>query len=116
MKLNTKTIIQTLPLDDKLKQDILSKWDTMDQDLRYEIENLVWEAYYEFEDLKVDENILKNFEKAKQGEIPLNGDFYDTAVKGTEESKTQELHQSADSVELAAVREKLEQLMQSSPQ
>jgi len=114
MKLNTKTIIQSLPLDDKLKQDILSKWDTMDRDLRYEIENLVWEAYYEFENLKVDENIQNNLQKAKQGEVPLNADFYETAIKGTEETKTVELHQSADSVELAAVRGKLEQLMQRS--
>ncbi len=116
MKLNTKTIIQSLPLDDKLKQDILSKWDTMDQDLRYEMENLIWEAYYEFEDLKVDESIQKNLERAKQGEVPLNADFYTVAVSGIEETKNQELHQSADSVELAAVREKLEQLMQRSQQ
>lgn len=116
MKLNTKTIIQALPLDPGLKQDIVSKWDTMDKDLRYEIENLVWEAYYEFEDLKVDESIQKNLEKAKQGELPLNADFYNTALQSTEETKTQELHQSADTVELSAVREKLEQLMQRSQQ
>ncbi len=112
MKLNTKTVIQSLPLDEKLKQNIFSKWDTMDQDLRYEIENVVWEAYFEIENLKVDEQVLENLNKAKAGEIPLNEEFYERAEHDAEEHKGEEIHQSADTVELAAVRQKLEQLMQ----
>jgi len=111
MKLNTKTVIQSLPLNEDLKKNILSKWDDMDQDLRYEIENLVWEAYFELENVKVDERLQENFQKAKKGEIPLNEDFYKNAFQEVVLVQDQKIHEQVDSAELAAVRQKLELLM-----
>ncbi len=111
MKLNTKTIIQLLPLDEEMKQSLLTKWDDMDPDLRYEIENLVWEAYYELEDVKVQEQVQTDLQKVKAGELPLNQDFYAHAVEETEKDQGKEIHESADTVELASVRQRLELLM-----
>jgi hypothetical protein len=83
----------------------------MDQDLRFEIENLIWEAHFELENVKVDERIQENLQKAKTGEILLNEDFYKNTLQEVVQVQDQEIHKQVDSADLAAVRQKLEQLM-----
>ena len=113
MELTTEKIIHILPLEDDVRKDLLAGWDTMDPDQKFEIERILWDAYYELYRIKRDKKIeLKLAQLGEEGDTTeLGPDFYKQVAEETEQELQKESMKSADQSELGTVRTKLEEIM-----
>jgi hypothetical protein len=110
----TKDIIKVLPFDETFKQDLLSRYDTLDPDEKYNIDSILWDAYDAFYALKLDENLLLALNRAKEGNEQLDETFYQRIRQQTEQEMQKEEVTIATNVDLSDTRNKLQQLI--SPQ
>lgn len=109
--LNTKTIINTLPLPAELKLDLLEKYDTLDRKEQLRISDLVWDTYYQLYDIKVKENFDKLIAEAEKNGEELGDNFYGKVVEKTDQEFNEQLQASGESVDIGAARKSLEQIM-----
>lgn len=116
MELTTEKLIQIIPLADDLRQDLRSRWEHMDPDEKFQVERILWDAYYEIYEMKLEINIQKKLaELGEEGsDVQLGPDFYQKVAEETEKEMHTDSLVKADSTELVDVRQKLEQLMNNS--
>jgi hypothetical protein len=77
MKLTTKDIITLLPFDQQFKTELLSSYDSFDQDRKFNITQILWRAYYALYTIKLQENLdLALLQAENDPEMSLDKDFY----------------------------------------
>jgi len=106
--MSTQDIIKILPIEETLKVDILSRYDTMDKYEKLSIDEMAWNAYYSLYDEKLKENLGVQYENVKKGEEPFGDDYYARALKKTKEAMKVESQDSVTSVDLTAARKAME--------
>lgn len=111
MKLTTLQIIKYLPFEKTLKDELVNSWSTMDPDKKFNLEQLVWDAYDALYDLKLQENIQLALLRAQENNETLDKDFYKRVEEQTDKEMETETFETTSSVELDQVRSKLELLM-----
>ncbi len=110
-KLSTKDIINFLPLDKKIKDVLLDKYpDKLTYELKSEIEELMWDLYYEYYDVVYNKNLEE--EIAKKAGPPEPG-YQDRVLAKTEEDMSRETEQTLTSTSIEDIRNKLQQLLPS---
>lgn len=116
MKITTLDIIKFLPLEKKFQADLITKFDTLTPDQKFDIEQMVWNTYEVVYKLKLEENTKIAFLKAEERQEKLDESFYarikDQTVKEIESDFFKDTAQS----DILDIRAKLEKIMQKSPQ
>ncbi len=112
MKLGTKDLIKILPFDDQFKKDILERYDFLDEDQKFNIQNVVWDTYNLLFDMKLQENIDLALQMAAQNQEKLDKDFYDRVKEVTEQEFSSGSFKSVEQMDLAQTREKLQEILQ----
>lgn len=108
MKITTLDIIKLLPFQKEFKQSLLEGFDTLDPDRKYAIEGLLWDAYDAYVELRVENNFEKALEPTSSNKDELDSDFYKKIREQTKKEIELELHIETANVDLAAVRAKIE--------
>lgn len=107
MQLTTKNIIKILPLDQKMKEDMLANFDSYPSERKFLVEQIVWEAYDDFFMLRLEENLMLGRLEAQERKKELGPDFYQRMRKKTEEEIMSQSVAAAEKLDLDVAREKL---------
>ncbi len=109
--MTTQDIIKMLPIEEKLKIQILNRYESMDQYEKLSIDEMAWNTYFSFYDERLKENLGQQYDRVKKGEEKFGDDFYARALKKTEQEMQAESQESTGTVDLAAARKAMEQIM-----
>jgi hypothetical protein len=94
-------------------KDIIAKWDSLTPDQRYSMERLIWDLYDALYQARLDENMQRAFDRAKQEQEKLDHEFYERVRKKTEMDLQKEFSQSEAQVDLSGAREELQKILKS---
>ena len=111
MDLTRDRIINTIPLGTQLRQKLLNEWDKLSPDNQFTIENLLWDTYYSFYQMRLQENIQLMIKQSKEKHLALDNSFYDKVQAQTEKDMETETIETADDSEISAVRQKIQNLL-----
>lgn len=113
--MTTKAVIQLLPFDEEFKAKLLADFDMFTPDQKFNIIQIVWNAYNAYFQLKLDQNIEEAIARAADGEdIVLDQDFYKRMKEKTNNEISTQLNTVSTTVELSQTREELEKLLNQS--
>jgi hypothetical protein len=115
MAMTTQTIIEILPLEKEFKDKVLSEWDQLTDDQRFNMEQLLWDAYAELYDIKYDENEQTAFLRVQDNEDNFDKDFYKRIREKTNEDMSHMTSQHATSEDLSNTREQLSKILDQAP-
>lgn len=110
-KITPQDIITMLPLDKDFKVQLLGRLEAADADVRFNIEEALWEAYDDMFEIIRDKNLQEQMKAAAAGEVDLNPDFYKKALAKTDDDMMKMVYQGSTTNELSSVREKLKYLI-----
>jgi hypothetical protein len=107
----SKDLIKILPFGQEFKNKLLGEYDTFGPDLKYTIDDALWDAYDALYKLRLDENMRLALERAKEGKETLDEGLYKRVREQTErELQTQEATMSTH-IDLDETRKKLQELL-----
>ncbi|MFA6016821.1 MAG: hypothetical protein WC744_01910 [Patescibacteria group bacterium] len=116
MKITTLDIIKFLPLEKKFQSNLIAKFDSLTPDQKFDIEQMVWNAYEAVYKLKLEENTKIAFMNVEDGQEKLDENFYarikDQTVKEIESDFFKDTAQN----DIDDIRAKLEKIMKKTPQ
>ena len=109
-------ILKALPLEPKFKESILDEYpDKLSQAKKIVLDELAWDMYNKYFEIKLQENISLGMEAVKEGTETLGEHFYGRMRKKTEEDMHTWLFETnKDDREIEAVRAKLKTILGSS--
>ena len=111
MEITREKIIQILPLSPEIKTKLLEEWDSLTQDLKFELEQILWDGYYALYQMRLQENIQLVLKQAKNTHIALDKSFYDKVREQTEKEMEQEEEKAVDNQELSSIRQRIQGLL-----
>ena len=109
--MTTKDVIKQLPIEDKLKTQILNMYDHMEPAQKLTIQRIAWKTYDLMREERIEENVQQGFENVSKGEGQLGKDFYDNVVKKTDQEMVKDVQKSIQATDLAAARQAMEQII-----
>lgn len=109
--MTTKDIIKILPFESQLKNNLLNKFDTLSDDQRYTLEQILWDAYYDLYEIKLDENLRLAFARAKDGQENLDPDFYKRVENQTEIDMQKDASEHISEKDLEAARVAMQKIV-----
>lgn len=109
--MTTLDIIKAMPIDDKLKMQIVNNYDDMKPGQKSAIDHTAWTTFHAVYHELVKENLALQFEKVKQGEDHFGGDFDARAVKKAESDMQNDLQESLGKADLAIARTAMEKIV-----
>jgi len=109
--MTTKDIIKILPFEEQFKNNLLSQFDGLSIDQKFSLEQILWETYIAFYNLKLDENIQLALLRAKDNQEPLNSNFYKKVQEQTDEQIQQEATKNIETKDLEAARIAMEKIV-----
>ncbi|NMB84311.1 hypothetical protein GYA28_03400 [Candidatus Roizmanbacteria bacterium] len=109
--MTTKDIIKNLPLEDKTKNTLLEKFDTFTPDQKFDLEQVMWDAYEAIYNLKLQENLDLALLEAKENKESLDPEFYARVKVQTEKEMAKYLLGSTTEAELKNIRQKIQSLI-----
>lgn len=110
--MTTKDIIKILPFEEQFKNDLLGRFDGLSPDQKFTLEQILWETYAVYYDLKLEENIQLALQRAKDNQEPLNNDFYKKVREQTDKALQEETSQQASEKDLEAARVAMQKIVQ----
>jgi hypothetical protein len=110
-QINTKTILNYLPLDPKIKLDLLESFDSLPLEEQIRISRLAWEALANFENIKLKENFDKNLSKAVKENNKFDNNYYQTVSDDTQKEIETDLAATQSDVDLSKARKSMEQII-----
>ena len=108
---STKDIIKALPFEVDFKQQLLSEYDGLDENTKDAMMEILWEAYDDFFDLKLVENIEEGIVKGSKDEEELDATYYNRMVDKTEKFIEEKNLKNLESVDLSSARNALSELL-----
>ena len=112
--MTTKEIIQLLSLDPELKARLLDTYDTLSEEEKCDVQQLVWGTYTAEYNMKLEAKIEEKMQQVADGKAHLDKDFYKRIEEEVKlEMKSVQSEQEAHG-ELASTREELEKLLNKS--
>lgn len=111
MKLTSQNIIKILPLNQQLKQELLTGWDKLDLDQKFNLEQLIWDTYYALYQLRLQENLQLGMLRAKENKETLDQNFYKRIQVQTEKDLENEQLGDLTETELNDVRNKIQSIL-----
>ncbi len=110
--MKTIDVIKILPFEEEFKKEMLLSFDTFDEDLKFEMERIIWDIYDAIFKLKVEEKLELGLEDFKYGTTAPDPDFYQKIVEQVKKEMSSEAIQTQGKVDLEFTREALHDLMQ----
>ncbi|PJE61500.1 hypothetical protein COU87_04390 [Candidatus Roizmanbacteria bacterium CG10_big_fil_rev_8_21_14_0_10_39_12] len=110
-QLTTQSILNQLPISSELRDKLLTRLETGDDDTKFYLEREIWDIYYSLEDMNIDAKIVENLEKVKAGKADISPDFYKQTVKEVDDQSKKEKFQAIDTTQIEEVRSRLQKLM-----
>ncbi len=110
-QIDTKKIINFLPLSPEVKLDLLEKYDSLPREEQLRISDLVWETYYDLYEIRIRDNFDKAIQEAERNKEKPDGTFYGKVIEKTDNEIIELLTSSAESVDLSAARKSMEQIV-----
>ncbi len=110
-QIDTKKIINFLPLSPEVKLDLLEKYDSLPKEEQLRISDLVWETYYDLYEIRIRDNFDKAIQEAERNKEKPDGTFYGKVIEKTDNEIIELLTSSAESVDLSAARKSMEQIV-----
>lgn len=111
MKLKTKDLIKILPFEEKFKTELLSEYDNLNPDQKFEIVRLLWNTYDALYELKLEENMQAGLIRVENGQESLNKDFYKRIEEQTKKEMESQTTQSIESSNLTSARAAMEMIV-----
>ena len=99
-----------LPINDKLKHDLIERFDSMDVGEKHDLITAVWAAYDTLHQDKIDMKFFEKFEQLSDGERGV-GDFYKESVDEINKEDAQVSEKVVREDELTNVRNKLKTII-----
>lgn len=109
--MTTKDIIKILPFDEAFKTQLLGQYDTLDEDRKSVIVDMLWDAYGMLYDVKLQENMQIALAKADKGEQELDSTFYAKMVEQTEKEMQELSIEAVEGADLGAARTAMENII-----
>lgn len=109
--MRTKDIIKLLPLDKNYKEGLLDRFDTLNPDQKFAIERIVWNAYDEMIDGRINANLIQAFIKAGKNEERFDQNFYKRVADKTEKEMDQEATNAVAKFDLSHARQELAEMV-----
>ena len=106
-----KDVIKILPFSETFKNELLAKYDLMDEDQQVTVLRAVWDLYDALYEVTLDENLKSAFERAKQDEEKLDQDFYMRVRKQTYQEFQKTIRESETVSELSSTRDELQKIL-----
>lgn len=106
-----KDVIKVLPFSEAFKNELLAKYDLMDEDQQVAVLRAVWDLYDALYDVTLDENIKAAFERAKNDEEKLDEDFYMRVRKQTDQEFQKTIRETEATSELSSTRDELQKIL-----
>jgi hypothetical protein len=110
-ELNTKTIINYLPFDPKVKLELLEAYDSIPLEEQIRISRLVWQAFSEFENIKIKGNFDKGLKEASKANQKLDENYYKKIIEETQKDTEAKLSSAQESVDITRARKSMEQIV-----
>jgi hypothetical protein len=107
-----KEIIKILPMSEKQRMEILNTYDFMDVGERVMIDRLAWDTYYSLYTERLNTNLAEQKEKVEEGKEELGTDFYQRALKKTDQEMTGEMKEALGEADLASARQAVQRIIQ----
>jgi hypothetical protein len=112
MTLTTQDIIQLLPFSEDFKSSLLADFDSLNPDQKFNIEQLVWDAYDELYQIRLEENTQLAFLRVEKEEEEFDADFYKRINEKTDQDMRKQSVQQTTESDLSETREELEKILQ----
>ena len=109
--MTTKDAIKLLPIDEKLKIQVLNMYDYLEPAQKLTIEVIAWKTYFMQHEERVNINLEKALEAAAEGNEKLGKDFYANVLKKTAQEEQKDMSDRLTNTDLAAARHAMEQIM-----
>lgn len=109
--MTTKDIVKILPFEEQFKNNLLNQFDGLSIDQKFSLEQILWETYVAFYNLKLEENMQLAFLRAKDNQEPLNSNFYKKVQEQTDEQMQKEAGQHIQEKDLEAARIAMEKIV-----
>lgn len=104
----TKDLIKILPFDKTFQIELLNSFDSLDDERKDYITQTLWDAYYLFYKINLQEKLGQALLKFKRGEETMDENFYNRVRDAVEKDMQVEFYPKATDADLSAVRAKLE--------
>lgn len=110
-ELTAKKIINLLPCPDDYKQKLLAEYDSLPRDEQLRISDIVWEFYFDYYQLKIQENFQKGIAEAEEKGERLGESYYEKVLEKTQEEMDELAQSSGETVDLSAARSSMEKII-----
>jgi hypothetical protein len=109
--MTTKDAIKLLPMDEKVKVQLLNMFDYMEPEQKRTVERLAWKTYDYMYSEKIQENMQQQFNEVEEGKAHFGKDFFQEVSKKTKREMGKQTDESTSAVDIAAARRAMEQIM-----
>ena len=110
-KITTKALINFLPFSTDFKLDLLESYDSLPQEERSRISELIWNFYFDFYDLKIKENFDKGIKEYQLNSKLPDKNYFGEVVQKTNKEFQKALGSSNETVNLSEVRKSMQQII-----
>lgn len=112
MKITTQDIVKILPFEPAFKKSLTDFFEKADADRKFNLEQVLWDTYYTYYQIRLDENIELAMERAKANQEKLDGEFYKRVREETQKQLETESLGEVTTSDLDSVRAKLQSFLQ----
>ncbi len=106
-----KDVIKLLPFSETFKNELLAKYDLMDEDQQVAVLRAVWDLYDALYEVTLDENLKAAEQRALKDEEKLDEDFYMRVRKQTDQDFQKFVSESSANSDLSTAREELQKIL-----
>ena len=110
-ELNTKILIKFLPFSEEFKKEMLEKYDKLSLGQQSVITENIWNAYYDYFDIKLQENFDKEMAELEKKKLQPSVNFYRKLVDKTNKEIKDRLLKSGESSQLEEARVAMEKIV-----
>ncbi len=112
MKATTTDVINIIPFEPAFKEKLLSQWETLSEDQRFELEQIIWDTYADLYQTRYDTNTQLAFQEASKGNESLDSEFGQRVREKTDKEFEDMFEKQVPAADLADAREKLQDLIE----
>lgn len=116
MQLTTQQVIKTIPFEENFKQELIEKLPTLPKETQLDVVTMIWNLYYSMYDMKFDENTDAALTNAANNQESLDPNFYKRVHDKTIHQMEENVTKTTTQVDLSTTRQKLQEILQSTPQ
>ncbi len=112
MPITVKNLIQFLPIDEKVRQQVLAKYDGFSDDQKLAMSKLCWTMFYELLHAQTNYEFKKALLDVKEGKGKLKNTLYKEIEERVYKKMVDDLRKGGQAEAIKEVREKIQKAVQ----